>query len=267
MKNHIGNLLLAAILLVGLMTGCKEQVDTNGFKTLTLADSTLTTSPAVLEYRFEASVQIPGRQYTPLLRTNIIREVLGYNYIDLKDKRLLTAYSDSSYTEYMAFISDEVQYIPENAEIIFRYAMNIEGTVTYRTDSLLCYSRRMYVYTGGAHGSQTTTNYIFNTATGERITENELFVPHYEEPLRALLIRHADSLRAAEKLPEQNAYFNNDLIYPNGNVSISANGLNYTFNPYEIAPYYCGITVIELSFDEIKDILRGEYTKKLQQPQ
>jgi hypothetical protein len=46
-----------------------------------------------------------------------------------------------------------------------------------------------------------------------------------------------------------------DAIKPNSNFYITDESINYVFNPYEIAPYYMGITEVVIPFDRLKDML------------
>jgi hypothetical protein len=47
-----------------------------------------------------------------------------------------------------------------------------------------------------------------------------------------------------------------DSIKPNGNFYITDESINYIFNPYEIAPYYMGITEVSLPYDRLEDLLK-----------
>lgn len=249
-------LVAVCLLLAVAFSGCKKELDDNGFKTLTYTDS-ISDVTFALEYYFSAKFQLPDNGlYVPELRTNIIKHVLGSEYAVEKDRRLLSVFSDSSYSEYIRFLADDFLPYAGGNDYVLRYSIDLTGRVMSRTDSFICYSRDMYVYTGGAHGTSTSSSYIFNSSTGERLVEQDIFCSGYEDALRAVLVRHVDSLRTIGSMPDSNEYFNNDLVRPNGNVGISGKSVVYTFNPYEIAPYSYGVIRIELTPDDIRDIIK-----------
>ncbi|MCB0300152.1 MAG: DUF3298 domain-containing protein, partial [Calditrichaeota bacterium] len=55
-------------------------------------------------------------------------------------------------------------------------------------------------------------------------------------------------------------FFENNRFELNDNFRIGDNGLEFLFNPYEIAPYAFGAMTLELPYSEIGDLLsKSEY--------
>ena len=83
--------------------------------------------------------------------------------------------------------------------------------------------------------------------------ENLLDFPGYEEKLAEALTAH---LR--EAVPDQESYdtmFTHE-IKPNGNFTVSEQGVTYIYNQYEIAPYSMGAIHVSVPWDEIRDLIR-----------
>ena len=45
-------------------------------------------------------------------------------------------------------------------------------------------------------------------------------------------------------------------IGPNGNFSVSEDGVTYIYNHYEIAPYAMGIIRVTLPWDDVRELLK-----------
>ena len=92
----------------------------------------------------------------------------------------------------------------------------------------------------------TKTNYVFNIKTGRQLTEEDIFGKGFERNVNRLLIEKTDILRAEDKLPQENEFYNNWDVESNTNFALTDSSVIYTFNPYEIAPYWYGIIDVEI---------------------
>jgi hypothetical protein len=95
-------------------------------------------------------------------------------------------------------------------------------------------------------------------STGELITEREIFLDDFEDDMAQILVKKLagqNEVKQVEEL-ESIGYLSIDEIYPNDNFSIDETGITYFFNEYEIAAYVIGTSIIHLTFDEIKHLLR-----------
>jgi hypothetical protein len=119
--------------------------------------------------------------------------------------------------------------------------------VLYSDSTIVSYQRTLYTYAGGAHGMNTKTNYVFNLKTGKLLTEEDLFGKDFERKIQKRLTEKANILRQQDMLPEEDIFYSNSNITPNGNFAITDTSIIYTFNPYEIAPYVYGIIDIEIT--------------------
>ena len=53
-------------------------------------------------------------------------------------------------------------------------------------------------------------------------------------------------------------FFTIEDIVPNDNFWLSAEGINYSYNQYEIAPYSMGVIDVTVPYSELKNILLPE---------
>ena len=96
----------------------------------------------------------------------------------------------------------------------------------------------------------TKMNYVFNIKTGKQLSEEEIFGKDFERKIQKRLIEKANILRQQNMLPEEDMFYSNSDITPNGNFALTDSSIIYTFNPYEIAPYCFGIIDIEVMRNE-----------------
>ena len=125
------------------------------------------------------------------------------------------------------------------------------GSFSDEYENYLNYTVSQYEYFGGVHGMDTLREYVFDKTTGALVTEDDLFVPGYENVLSK---RMTDSLR--NQMGEEFEFIDVDEVEPNGNFIISPNGITWLFNAYEIASYAMGAIDVTLSWDELQDLLK-----------
>lgn len=54
-----------------------------------------------------------------------------------------------------------------------------------------------------------------------------------------------------------------DKVMPNGNICITPTGINFVYNPYEIASYADGIITLFLPYSQMKDLLKPEFKQRM----
>lgn len=116
------------------------------------------------------------------------------------------------------------------------------------------YGISYYCYRGGAHGIQTETQLVFDAKTGRQITEADLFVSGYEAPVAALMREEVRS--ALEVDPALLEVVQMDNVVPNGNFAVSAEGVEWLFQPYEVGPYVLGNFSVPVSWELLKPYLK-----------
>jgi hypothetical protein len=99
---------------------------------------------------------------------------------------------------------------------------------------------------------------VINLANGSVLTEEEIFVPNYQEELSAILVDkivEQNGVKDAKEL-ENLGFFSVDEIVPNSNFLVTEEGLTYTFNEYEIAAYAVGAINVFIPFKDLRFLIR-----------
>lgn len=137
------------------------------------------------------------------------------------------------------------------------YYMNTHNKIVFQDDSLLSYAVEYSDYEGGAHGSYriTYTNIHLNKLV--TLTEEDLFIPDYYKPLTEKIVQ---SLMQSYGVNEPDSllakgFFTIEDIVPNNNFWLNEEGIHYTYNQYEIAPYAMGAIDVMIPYAQLEDIL------------
>ena len=135
----------------------------------------------------------------------------------------------------------------------FEFSRSGEFSGACKSRHLQTYTGTDYDYTGGAHGYTGIGHDVFDLTTGEIVAEADLFAEDYEEPVADLL---AASLEVYLADIDEDPDMMFSMPEPNGNFSVSEEGITWTYNPYEIAPYSMGIIDLTVSWADLKPYLR-----------
>lgn len=156
--------------------------------------------------------------------------------------------------EQLGGFSVEEGYDGENAWR-FHFEFQREGrfTTACKARHLQTYAVAYNDYTGGAHGMNALVCNVFDLTTGETVSEADLFAEGWQDGVSALLKTALDAFLAAQEEGE-------DLVFgapaPNGNFSVSEEGVTWTYNPYEIAPYAMGAIELTVRWSDLKTYLK-----------
>ena len=125
-----------------------------------------------------------------------------------------------------------------------------------------CYEEELNEYWGGNHGTAGYITFVFSKADGSWVEEFEFFKDGYEEPVRELICKQlqADVIPQFEKDgfdPEPlNLIIEEGGGWPNGVYVPGKDGVTWTYQPYEIAPYAYGIIRVTVPWDELSEYVR-----------
>lgn len=137
------------------------------------------------------------------------------------------------------------------------YFMNNSNKILFKSDSILSYAVEYSDYEGGAHGSYriTYTNIDLNELV--TLTEEDLFVPGYFNPLTEKIVDQLMKDFDAEVADSllMKGFFTIEDIVPNNNFWLDGENINYSYNQYEIAPYAMGVIDVSVPYTELTDIL------------
>ena len=215
---------------------------------------------------FQAETEIPvkfhNKEVLENVRKQIIANIFGEIFNNFPTDSILPKYANNLFLDYKR--SNET-YLANNAEIkesplILENEIQIQGVAMYLDDRILSYSYERYAFMGGPHGNSSRLLYNFDLTNSHLIKESDLFIADYTESLTRLIKQQiVEDNAEMESVADLNDFhFFEDQIKPNNNFYITAEGIVYVYNPYDIAPYSTGQTVVLLTFEKLRPILKPE---------
>lgn len=114
-------------------------------------------------------------------------------------------------------------------------------------------------FTGGAHPNSYYTVLNFNPKNGEEVVLSDILKEEYEEPLTNILIKNlAEQLQVEdiEGIKEKGYLYQDTEMFISNNFILDTDKIVFIYNRYEIAPYALGDIMINVTYNEIKDLMK-----------
>lgn len=179
-------------------------------------------------------------------RNDFMINIMGGKYSNLSLEKAAGSFIDACIEEYKEHVESEAKNRKSTAnEAWMNYETYISTSSVYNNNGLWCYLCNSYIYTGGAHGLSTSIGFVYDVYDSMPVTLNDIFD---EESLPAVLEMIKGYI---DGLDDANAYWK-ELVTVSENFTVNEEGITWYYNPYEIAPYYIGITAVPVSFDKLK---------------
>ena len=182
-----------------------------------------------------------------LLLKDFIANSVGKVYANKSSiEEAVNAYTKSEIKKYKREICGST---PES-KIIGESWMNHEyftkNKILYNAHGILSYSNYMYTFTGGAHGMNTTSCFVYDFYENQEIGINSIFEEEYIDEVLALIKEQLALHQGAESI---------DMSYVNvtENFYVDNEGMHWIYNPYEIAPYAVGAIEVVLPYSKIEN--------------
>ncbi len=198
------------------------------------------------------------------IQKQFIVDYFGEEYSQLSPQEAAAKYTEE-YIDMYKELEDDFKLEVERSEgkpvpAWFSYYEMSENEILYNSNQILSYSVNFNNYTGGAHGAHATRYHVIDLKTGEKITEESIFVEDYQEQLALILVDKIAELNEVEdpKELENIGFFSVDEIFPNDNFLIDDTGITYAYNEYEIAAYVIGLIEVHIPFKEIEYLLKKD---------
>lgn len=256
--------LISCVLVVLLFASCRQKtvrtIDKSDVERYYLAADT---SKGALS--IELNVAIPvcfdDDKVLDSIRNTIVSNLFGLEYVKFDNDSLVKRFTDDLKTEYKLTNGPILDEMDEKSLYSFNNEHVLDGFSLLSDEIIFSYGINRYVFMGGAHGLNTINYLNFNLKNGKLITESDLFMKNSTKKLTELIkkriveqSREDESLEPIKNLEKTDYWI--DAIKPNGNFYITDESLNYVFNPYEIGPYYLGITEVRIPYERLKNILK-----------
>ncbi len=184
------------------------------------------------------------------INTDILHDVLA-NPADSILPKSAEEYADRFVTNYQNFKND----FPDDT-IPWTEERRME--VASDTNNVLGLEFSVTSYTGGAHPMSVTDYSNYDLIDGHRLALGDLFIAGYESELNKQAepyFRKARDIAPTDSLAAAGFWFSDGTFEVNDNFLISADGLTFTFNPYEVAPYAMGPTTFTVPYSALTGII------------
>lgn len=133
---------------------------------------------------------------------------------------------------------------------------NITGSISYENTEILTIKLESYLFTGGAHGYQTTHYLNFNKPEALELDTEDLFknLPDFE--------KYAETkFRTQEGIPDKGDINSTGFMFETGsfylpqNIGYTQEGIQLFYEQYEIASYADGPIILTFPYSELQKYL------------
>jgi hypothetical protein len=261
-------ILLFSILATSLFISCKQKTIKTTEKDLVkkyFLSKDTTKGGLSVDIEVEIPTAFADKDVLNSIRATIVTNLFGEEYIHHANDSLVLLFSKDLVADY----KENNEPLISETDSTNRYSFDNEHVVSgfslLSDKKIYVYGIERYVFMGGAHGLETRNYYNFDLKTGKIISEKDLFksnyVPELSELIKKRIVEESkeqkDTRDTEPIMSLEDTDFWADSIKPNGNFYITDEGINYVFNPYEIAPYYMGQTEVSIPFDRLTNILKS----------
>jgi hypothetical protein len=266
---------LVSLLLSGIfMTSCKQtaaNINNDNdiqFDTIMvneqyhlLGDST--NPSCTLESTFIYPSDYKDKDILRKINRHFLISFFGEDNASVSPEEAMVNYANKYISEYKEIENDFLDAIKNTdektiIETSYTYLEMSSNDILYNKSNLICFAVSVEYFTGGAHGEHGYNNYVIYLPTGDLLEEKDLFIDTYQDDLARIIVDAIASVyHVTDPVELENmGFFNIKEIYPNNNFSIDDNGINYTFNHYEIAAHAVGKIDVALPYDKIRHLIR-----------
>jgi hypothetical protein len=186
-----------------------------------------------------------------------VESYLGKKYAAMTPQAAADAYMKAYVADYR---QDEKDYDPSQRMYYQDWAEQSTCSVTFNQGGFVSLAVGYYTYTGGAHGNNGTNNHVIDLNTKSILALTDLFnEADYPDVGKLIIQQIARNYNYTDpaKLSDE-GIFNIDDVLPTDNFRVDAEGITWTYNPYEIAAYSVGQIDVTLSWALVKPYLELE---------
>lgn len=141
-----------------------------------------------------------------------------------------------------------------------KISLNINPRILNSTGALVTVVINTSSYLGGAHGSSSQTYYNFDLEKKTLVKLRDIVQPNQQAALENLAHEAFKTwvmgAKLADNIEEYEQVWKFSLT---DNFYLGKNGLILQYDEYEIGPYVVGLPRLELSFEQLKAVLKPQY--------
>jgi hypothetical protein len=200
-----------------------------------------------LTISFIYPVDYPDTASLSKMQSIFIEKVFGEDFATMTPQAAV-----DSFVRLQRMYFDENE-IYEEDHFEWQYYTDIKDTILFQGNGLISFLKKEGAYGGGAHDLQGIYGYVYNTATGSFLTEDDFAGKNYSTNISELITA---KIKATNEIPEGKGLadigYDSNIIAPNENFTVDDKGITYYFNEYEIGGGFLGITTVFIPYNELK---------------
>ena len=209
-------------------------------------------STCVISYSYFKEGNIPYRDTVNQKIKSYVSLITQFSGKTKNDSKLSLEFIHAQLDSFELIYKDEVE-----ADIYHLWELESVIEIDDTRDNFVQLQLSAWSFTGGAHGNGSTTTYVISKSTGQQLLFNDFFSdPTAVTNIGEMYFRRIYELEKDADLEDAGFWFENNVFYLNNNFSIVGDKIVFLYNPYEIAPYAGGETVIEIPIEEIKSFIK-----------
>ncbi len=228
-------------------------------KTLELQQPLDTTNPDSPQAIFEGQLLLP-KQANALLDSLFMKQADEmYRFKINQLNEILSFEAKAFFAGYKKLNSFEDKDSP-----IFQWIKSSEVFIQLNQQQLFSFAVADYAYTGGAHGLSTKRFIVLDIKNLNQLTIGDVFKAEALNKLPDLLEK---SLRIQYQISADSSLHSAGFFVVKPEITdnfwLSAAGVGFYYNSYEIAPYSFGHTPILLPYSQLEGLLKPEIVSRL----
>lgn len=249
--------LICFILFSIFCMGCREKAPTIQFTTKTVDLSSQKNCHQ--ENCTYVHLEIPIAWGSPIIANNINQTVFDFinKSVPFATNNITKSY-DSIALRFIKQYDDVYQTYPENA---LAWEANFKSTHSSISNKIYQIVIDYYLFTGGAHGLQAYKVFLLDLTTGKQVATKELFL-NYNGFVKYAENAFKKQLQIQTDINSAGFNFENNKFKLAENFYKTNTHWVLYYNPYEIAPYVKGATVIKLPLIDVERFLNPLYFKR-----
>ena len=188
----------------------------------------------------------------------IITSVFGESFSGKSFENATKEDLKNCFDDYLSLREELPEDFYNSASLNFYLFRSAE--ITCNANNILSFNFDTESYSGGAHGMYSRNGASLNLKTGEPIYLEDLFSEDSLDKLSDLII-YKITKNAGVANPMQlneEGYFSAEEIRPTENFEIMEDGIQWIYNPYEIACYAVGRVEVKLTWDELSPYISDD---------
>ncbi len=185
----------------------------------------------------------------------------NFNQIILDSISRFSGPSDTQVAQPLEKIADKFiegykAFTKETGDYEIPWFVEIIGKVIYQNAKIITYQVSKIEFEGGAHPNSLLDYYIYSIPEKRILKASDIIKAGSEEKISELItkkLKQMKNLRENESL--EKAGYSEKSVKINDTFAVIKEGLEFYYNNYEIAPYALGPTAVQLTWEELGDLI------------